>query len=268
MIQSKSACQDDGEQTCARRVWRANPRAARGRPGAMTTRVLPPEQVAIDLAPLGTIELAGCCAAEQVRYGQRLAVDERAGLELFRRAIQQQDEGAWELVYQQWKGLLLHWLLQHPAARLVLEQASSESYLTATLAKFWQATSDAKRSRPAFETLADILAYLRRCLNSVVLDAVRQIRARPQEVAEEVIVRGADTQMEASGGELWRDIERALPDASERRLMYLRYVLGYRPREIAALYPTDFPQVKRVYQMERTLLQRLSRHPLLARWKA
>ncbi len=205
-------------------------------------RVLAPERAAADLATLATVDLAERCVAEQGRYGQRLLLDERAGLELCRRAIQQHDAVAWELVYQQWKGLLLHWLLRHPAARLVLEQASSESYLRATLAKFWQATSGIKCSRPAFETLADILAYLQRCLNSVVLDAVRQIRARPQEVAEEVLVRGAGTQMESSGGELWRCIERALPDARERQLLYLRYVLGYRPREVAARYPTDFPR--------------------------
>ena len=230
-------------------------------------RVLVAEWTTVDLATLATVELAECCAAEQVRFRQRLAVDERAGLELFRRAIQQRDEEAWELLYQQWRGLLLHWLLQHPAARLVLEQESPESYLTATLTKFWQATTGAKRSQPAFGTLADILAYLRRCLNSVVLDALRQMQARPQEVSEEVIARGAVNQMESSGGDLWRCIERALPDARERQLLYLRYVLGYRPREIVARYPTDFPQVKRVYQMERNLLQRLGRHPLLARWK-
>lgn len=267
MIQSESACQEDGEQTCARRVWRANPRAARGRPGAMTTRVLPPEQVAIDLAPLGTIELAERCAAEEARFRQRLAVDERTGLELFRRAIQQHDEGAWELLYQQWKGYLLHWLFQHPAARLVLEHEPSESYLTAALSKFWQATTGAKHSPPTFETLADILAYLRRCLNSVVLDALRQMQARPQEVSENFLTKEAVNQPEPSGGDLWRCIERALPDARERRLMYLRYVLGYRPREIAAANPAEFPQVKRVYQMERNILQRLSRHPMLARWK-
>ncbi len=266
-MQSEPACLEEVDQADQRRVRRTNTRAAQKRPGARMPRVLAPERAAADLAALATVDLAERCVAEEGRDGQRLLLDERAGLELFRRAIQQHDEVAWELVYQQWKGLLLHWLLQHPAARLVLEQASSESYLTAALSRFWQATTNTTYSQPVLETLADHLAYLRRCLNSVVLDAVRQIRARPQEVAEEVLVRGAGTQMESSGGELWRCIERALPDARERQLLYLRYVLGYQPREVAARYPTDFPQVKQVYQMERTLLQRLSRHPLLAHWK-
>lgn len=231
-------------------------------------RVLAAEWTTVDLAALATVDLAECCAAERARFRQRLLLDERAGLELFRRAIQQHDEGAWELLYQQWKGLLLHWLFQHPAARLVLEQESPESYLSAALSKFWQATSSEKHSQPVFETLADILAYLRRCLNSVVLDAVRQIRARLQEIPEDAVAERVINQPEPSGGELWRCIERALPDARERQLVYLRYVLGYRPREIAAAYPAEFPQVEMVYRMERNVLQRLSRHPMLARWKA
>lgn len=266
-MQSEPACLEDVGQIDQRRPRRTNTYAERGRPGARMPRVLAPERAAVDLNTLATVELAERCTAEQACFRRRLAVDERAGLELFRRAIQQGDEVAWGLLYQQWKGLLLYWLLRHPAARLVLGYEPSESYLTATLTKFWQATTGTKRSQLAFETLADILAYLQQCLNSVVLDAVRQIRAHQHEVSEDFIAKEAINQPDPSGGELWRCIERALPETRERRLMYLRYVLSYRPREIAATYPAEFPQVEMVYQMERNVLQRLSRHPVLARWK-
>jgi hypothetical protein len=266
-MQRELACLEVVDQAYKRSARRTNTHAERRRPGDRMPRVLAPERASGDLSTLATVDLAERCAAEQACFRQRLAVDERAGLELFWRAIQQRDEVAWALVYQQWKGLLLHWLLRHPAARLVLEQESSVSYLTATLMKFWQATSGAKRSQPEFGTLSDILSYPQRCLNSVVLDAVRQMRARQQEVSEEVIAEEAVNQPEPSGDVLWRCIERALPDTRERRLMYLRYVLSYRPREVAAMYPAEFPQVERVYQMERNVLERLSRHPALARWK-
>lgn len=267
-MQSEPACLEEAGQAYQRRARRTNTRAERRRSDTRMPRVLAPERTSVDLAALATVELAERCASEQAHFRRRLAVDERAGLELFRRALQERDKVAWELMYQQWKGLLLHWLLRHPAARLVLEHESSESYLTATLMKFWQATSGTKRSQPAFETLADILAYLRRCLNSVVLDAVRQIRALQPKGSEDAIAAGVVSQAESSEGDLWRCIEQALPDTREQRLVYLRYVLGYRPREVAARYPAEFPQVERVYQLERTVLQRLSRHPALARWKA
>jgi RNA polymerase sigma factor (sigma-70 family) len=46
----------------------------------------------------------------------------------------------------------------------------------------------------------------------------------------------------------------------ERRLTYLQEVLSYQPGEIVAASPQGFPKVERVYQMERTMLQSLSRH--------
>jgi hypothetical protein len=209
---------------------------------------------------------SACLERDQDR--QRQPVDERAGLELFRRAIQERDELAWEQMYQQWKGLLLHWLFQHPAVRLALGQAPPESYVTAALSKFWQATTRAERPKQEFSTLAGALAYLRSCLNSVVLDAARQALVRQCEVGEEVLAGEVVSQPPAAiAGDLWRSIERALPDRRERLLVYLRYVLGYRPREIVVTHRQEFPHVEEVYQMERNILQRLSRHPALADWQ-
>ncbi len=205
---------------------------------------------------------------EEVQDRQRQPVDERAGLELFRRAVQERDEMAWELIYQQWKGLLLHWLLQHPSARLALEHAPPESYVTGALSKFWQATTLAERPKQDFSSLAGVLAYLRSCLNSVVLDVARQALVRQCEVGEEALTEGVVSQQPAEiAGDLWRCIERALPDRRERMLVHLRYVLGYRPREIVETHRQEFPDVDEVYQMERNILKRLSRHPALADWK-
>lgn len=227
--------------------------------------VLAPEPGYDDLATLSLAALARRCAAEQDHSRSH---NERARLELFRRAIQQGDELAWELIYQQWKRLLIHWLLQHPAAGLALEYESPESYVTIALSKFWQATAGSQRFKQGFSTLSGALAYLRSCLNSVVLDAVRQAHAHHCEVGEETMADGATNWQPAEWDEdLWQCIERALPDRRERALVYLRYVLGYRPCEIVATHPQEFPKVEKVYRMERNILQRLSRHPALARWR-
>jgi DNA-directed RNA polymerase specialized sigma24 family protein len=196
---------------------------------------------------------------------QRCAADERAGLDLFWRAIEQRDELAWALIEQQWKGHLLRWLFQHPAARVALEQGSPESYASAALSKLWQATTHSQRPRPAFSTLAGVLAYLRSCLNSVVLDAVREAQARQHEVYGAALAENVGSQPVEV--DLWQCIEQALPKRQERWLVYLRYVQGYRPREIVATYPEAFPYVGKVYQMERNILERLRRHPALARWR-
>jgi hypothetical protein len=161
---------------------------------------------------------SACLEEDQDR--QRQPVDGHAGLELFRRAIQGRDEMAREQIYQQWNRLLLHWLFQHPSARLALEQAPPESYVTAALSKLWQATALAERPKRDYSNLAGALAYVRSCLNSVVLDAVRQALARKCEVGEEALAEAVMGQQSAEiAGDLWRCIERALPDRRERMLV-------------------------------------------------
>lgn len=268
-MQSKLACPEDTGQAQGHPMQRTSAHTIRIQPGESEGAALAPEQAHDDLATLFTAELARRSAAEQEQYRQRLPGDERASLELFRRAIQQRDALAWELIYEQWKGLLVHWLLQHPAASLALKYEPPESYITAALSKFWQATTARSRwPKQDFSSLNRILAYVRSCLNSVVLDAVRQAHARQCEVGEQAIAEGAVSQQPAERDEaFWQCIERALPSRRERALVYLRYVLGYRPREVVATHPQVFPDVDEVYRMERNILQRLSRHPALAPWK-
>jgi DNA-directed RNA polymerase specialized sigma24 family protein len=222
-----------------------------------------------DLATVSPTALAQQFVLLQQRYRQGLPVDERVGLELFRRAIQKRDAQAWELLFPPCRELLIHWLLRHPWADLVLRYDSQESYVLEVLSKFWQATDRLNLFQENGATLSEIFAYLRRCLNSVVLDAARQARRRQREVSGEALAGlAAGQQIERSCEDLWQCIERALPDPRERRLIYLRYVLDYRPREIVELAPEAFPRVELVYQLERKVLERLRRHPALARWKA
>ena len=268
-MQSKLACPEDTGQAQGRPMQQTSTHAIRIQPGESKGVALAPELTHDDLTTLSLAELARHSAAEQEQYRQRLPVDERASLELFRRAIQQRDALAWELIYEQWKGLLVHWLLQHPAADLALKYEPTENYISAAFSKFWQATAARSQwPKQEFSSLNRILAYVRSCLNSVVLDAVRQAHARQREIGEKSIAEGAVSQQPAEWDEaLWKCIELALPGQRERALVYLRYVLGYRPREVVATHPQVFPDVDEVYRMERNILQRLRRHPALARWK-
>src|SRR5215472_7278656 len=90
---------------------------------------------------LNHVELAQRSATEKRRLLQGMPTDDRAGLELFHRAIKQRDELAWAVIEQQWRGLLLYWLHRHPAARLALELESPQRYVSAALNTFWQAAT-------------------------------------------------------------------------------------------------------------------------------
>lgn len=221
-----------------------------------------------ELDSLTNSQLAAQSAVEQREFSQGKAGTQPASLKLFWRAIMRQEEDAWALIYQQWSGRLMRWFLQHPLHELALKEADADSYLTGALSKFWQGTSSSERVKTAFPTLSELLAYLRCCLNSAILDGVRQANARRFEVdasqkAETLLFDDPELSDEA----LWKSIERALPERRERLLIFLRYVQGDLPREIALRYPEEFANATEVYRMERNILGRLRRHPALALWK-
>lgn len=185
-------------------------------------------------------------------------MEECAELEFFRMAIEQGDEQAQKAIEHHWHGLLIHWLHRHPAASLAQESRPPEHSLTAAWSTFWQATTSPNGSAPTVTTLAGILAYLRCCLNSALLDAARQARLHHHHRsaasgAEEV----ASHQPGAPGDDLWRCIKRALPERRERMLVELRYVRGERPQEIVAGHPQAFPHVEEVSRLERKILKHL-----------
>ncbi len=221
-----------------------------------------------ELDSLTTSQLAERSEVEQSEFRQGKSAGHQATLELFYRAIAQQDQDAWVLIHQQWSGRLMRWLLQHPMHDLALKEAEAESYLTEALSKFWLATARSNRFQGAFPTLPELLTYLRCCLNSAVLDGARQAYAHRFEVneSEEAETLASDAP-ELADEAFWKAIERALPDQRERLLIVLRYVRGEHPRQIAQHHPQEFPSVKDIYRMERNILERLRRHPALALWK-
>jgi hypothetical protein len=182
----------------------------------------------------------------------------RLEVNLFRQALEQGDEQAREQLDQYLQGMLLDWLVQHPLARLALEYGPPESYITAALCTFWQTITHQKRSPPRFASLACLLAFLRGCLNSALLDAARQASPYQQHLCAANGTEGvASRPAEGAGKDLWRSIERALPERRERLLVELRYVRGERPQEIVASHPQAFSHVEEVYRLEREILQHL-----------
>ncbi len=57
--------------------------------------------------------------------------------------------------------------------------------------------------------------------------------------------------------ELWNVV---LPDERERRLAYLLYDCGLKPKEIVRLLPEEFKNRQEVHQLRRNILERLAKH--------
>jgi DNA-directed RNA polymerase specialized sigma24 family protein len=201
-------------------------------------------------------ELAHRCREETSRYLRGEAFSEHACLELFRRAIVERDDAAWESVYTQYAGLARIWL----NARMDNEDEG----VNAAFERFWRAVDSAKFAR--FGSLAAVLGYLKMCVRTTVLDHVRaQSRSAGELDLDAIPAISAQATGQADVGDrldaadLWRQVGDILTDERERRVIYLSYVIGLSPREIRAYPGGEFPRMDEIYRLKRTALDRLRR---------
>ena len=220
-------------------------------------------------ARLSVSDLASECAAETHEFRKGRASDERAGLELFRRAITGRDEYAWACLYRQFAPLVLTWVCQHRSAANVFEQDGPEPLVNAAFAKFALAVTPAKMGN--FDSLAALLKYLKMCVHSVVSDEMRASQARlsseltleveEHDCAGEDLAEVVVDRLSAQG--LWQTILEELFGEEEQVLVYSAFVQGFKPAEITKRHSRLFPTVDDVYRVKRNVLERLRRNSRL-----
>src|SRR5436309_3155124 len=179
---------------------------------------------------------------------QRRRWDEPGGdrycVELFRRALVEQTDEAWSALQQCFSETVRSWLWSHPSHDVALLRDSEENYIAQTFSRFWYAMHDQQLE---FTTLPAALRYLHATLNGILTDTLRShLRGRAREVtlpepgcSEEPTT--ADFTDEQS---IWESIQGFLPDERERRVAYLLYYCGLKPRDIVVRCSPEFTDVQ------------------------
>jgi DNA-directed RNA polymerase specialized sigma24 family protein len=121
-----------------------------------------------------------------------------------------------------------------------------------------------------FSGLAAILAYLRTCVTSVLLDLARAENARERMLhsltfsldasPEEIVLSEMDNTA------LWRMVSSLVESRQDAAVLLLNIVLGLPSRHVLALRPYLFSSVDDVYRAKRNLIGRLKRSRDLQRW--
>ncbi|SRR6266851_5685596 len=211
-------------------------------------------------------ELRAEAQAQELSFTRGEATEDRAGLELFRRALDQHDDAAWQVIIEIYRGLLIAQAGRRVVRGLVVEDDGF--CVDRAFQRFWQATSTGRATQ--FNDLASILKYLKMCLCSVLLDQARARRRQAwvsiDDVAPEMCISADPSSQVVSRmarRELWESIDRELPDARERLVAHLSFVAGLSPREILARHPEKFHDVFDVYRTKRNMIDRLRRSAVL-----
>lgn len=189
-------------------------------------------------------------------------LSDREGYELFRQAIVERDGHAWAVIYTRYRGMLLAWAyrfgnrlgLNDPADDLA-DQAFARAWVALTPERFGQ-----------FPTLASLLAYLRSCVSTTVIDAGRASAARSNDCSIDTIELSAEHTPERAlvgeieRGEIWQIVGAVAASPQEHTVLVESFLHDQTPRAIYAGHPDLFADVGAIYRIKRTMLERLQRN--------
>jgi hypothetical protein len=88
---------------------------------------------------LSVEELAQRCRQESEKYLAGQPHDETYCFELFRRAIFNRDQAAWQAIYAQYQTLITSWVWRHSKFQSTNEEAAS--FVNAAFIRFWRTVS-------------------------------------------------------------------------------------------------------------------------------
>lgn len=216
--------------------------------------------VLIQPVPLAT--LVDACRQETARFLRQEPSQDRFCFEIFRRAICDGDQAAWDAIYATYHGIVAAWSRRHPAAPAV--RIDDDEMVNRAFERFWKALGPERF--PSFPSLAALLRYLKMCVHSVIQDDLRKgAGARLESLSEQVDGLAAAPEAETlivgdlAGRDLWEAISAEARDDGERLVAYLSLVLDCKPGEIHRRYPSKFASAADVYRTKRNLLDRLRR---------
>jgi DNA-directed RNA polymerase specialized sigma24 family protein len=206
------------------------------------------------------------CATESERFYRGQQHDTSFSYELFRRALVERNEAAWEQLFLHYSGLVEGWVRRNGAFNSSGE--SSEYFVVGAFTKFWRAISPERFA--SFPTLASLLHYLQLCATSVVIDSVRAqswAEMLPEDTINQSVTPQYSPDEEAVSRvyreEFWQMIDAQLNGDTERVVVYCSFVLGLTPRAIYARHDDMFNSVNDVYNVKRNVLGRLGRNAQL-----
>ncbi len=213
--------------------------------------------------------LAGRCMREIEHYRRKEPYNDQYCLEIFHRAMVNHDHAAWELLQERFSPTVKAWMRNHPHRDIACRYEPEEDYVAHTFTRVWQASM---RSRLEFDSLAAALSYLKLSLQGAVIDTLRAF-SRPKEAplpdpgTATSYTEEPATEDDYEDQDLWEVIESLLQNERERRLAYLLYHCGLKPRDIVRYRPEEFSDVQEIYRLTRNIMERLLRNCDQIRWR-
>lgn len=197
---------------------------------------------------------------------------ERYCFEIFYRAICESSQHCWSIIYEQYLGMVYQWVLENSKGSRTIGETSLEEMVSEAFGAFWKAYT-CEKLQLASNGLASVLNFLKSCAWSSVQHALRRLRAKQQQA--EIGMSDPDTkglsitnrreipEVTRSDMEqqLWNIVENCCNNEMERVIAYLRYVNGWKPKEIMQQQPGLVADISEIYNILRNIKERVKRNP-------
>jgi hypothetical protein len=207
-------------------------------------------------------ELAHKCAQETENYFHHQIHDSSYCFELFRRAIQDKNQSAWDIICAQYQPLVSGWVKQHRGFETTGEEI--QYFVNGAFGKIAATLSPVKFDD--FPNIGSLLRYLKLCVHSVIVDynrAADQVNLFPLEDASEEASTEPATEDQAldrsQDQAMWDWINGWLEDEKERRVIYGLFVLALKPQELFDHFRNLFQEVDEIYRVKQNVIARLRR---------
>jgi hypothetical protein len=217
----------------------------------------------VDMRLIPLAELATTCREETERFLRREPSRDEYCFEIFRRAVCDRTQQAWDAVFAQYQGMVLAWVRRHPVSASTREDDTF--WVNRTFDRFWTAVGPERFG--AFPSMAAVLRYLKMCAHSVLLDEMRAQNSAGRAPLTDAVadqIEAPDIADHAvgqlAGSDLWDVVLAEVQDEAERHVAYCCFVLDLKPREVQERYPQLYATVGDVYRIKRNLLDRLRRN--------
>ena len=187
--------------------------------------------------------LAEQCEKETKKYLWKFRSNSSFCYELFKKAIEKQSEIALNFIYSIYRPQVLNWIRKHPSRNLIIYE--DENLFFDTMSHFVIAIMQYPLKR--FPNISYILAYLRKCVHSVIVSIWRK-KSFPtvtlNEDKEGIHEDHLDKKIILK--EVWQRIEQLLEDSNELLLANLVFTQNLKPQQILKEYPLKWQDTNQI----------------------
>ena len=210
-------------------------------------------------------EITSRCASETTRFRQdRQKHDTRFCLELFRRALTQNDQAAYAQICRSYADMVAGWVRSRLNADASNEDV--EECVNWAFASMFRSLGQ-PGAFERFSALDRLLGYLRSCAFSAAQNVNRKARVQESELSDELAGELVGSEgdplgpiLQAAQADTIRQLVNALLKDERERMVYECYfTMDLPPRTIFEMFPALFRNIQDVHRVKQIMLERLSR---------